>query len=179
MSGDKVVRPAHTQLGLHTRWHVEHWSRAGELLHQEDVHNILHDEGEALFCQILSGNTTLPSTLYLGLDDRASLTEADTITSVTTEPTGNNYLRLHVKAADDWTVQQDGGTSDYEMVTKVCTFNASGGDWPGVDNLFLTTVQSDDGTGWLIASAALSTTRTVTDGDYLNVTMTIRLKESA
>ena len=72
-------------------------------------------------------------------------------------------------------VQQDGGTGDYEAVTKQVTFTASGGDWNEVTQLFLCT--SSDGSGKLLATKALSTGRTVHDGESLKCTMTVRVGE--
>ncbi len=164
---------------LRTFWEVRHYDREGRLLWSGQMGNIYHDEGEEFSVKVLfTEESSVPANYYLGLDARSSLAEDDDLAALSGEPSGNGYSRQTVASDNtDFTAQQDGGTSDWEAVTKEVTFAASGGDWSELKNIFLAT--SSDGSGKLIASAVFDTPRTVKDGEELKCTMTIRKKEAA
>ena len=65
------------------------------------------------------------------------------------------------------------GTNDRKVTTKTVTFTASGGAWSGAVHTFMGTTTDDSGK--LICAAALSTTRTLQDGDSLQVSIVITL----
>jgi len=160
----------------HSIWTVRHRDAEGRLLWAECGHNMLHDEGELFFCQALfTEEASVPENYYLGLDNRASLAEGDTLSNLVDEPSGNGYARQAVASnATDFTISQEGG--DYQAKTKTVTFTADGGDIGPVTKMFLCTVAS--GTeGKLIASKALSQSRTLSDGESLECTFYIRFSE--
>jgi hypothetical protein len=147
--------------------------------------NILHDEGEqallsAYFATAMSGYGPPPANLYLGLDNRASLTESDTLTSLSGEPSGLGYARKALSTAGTGLSGQDFYINQpaayYRADSKVVTFTASGGAWVSVSKLFLCTVLSGTA-GKLISSLALSATRTLQDGDSLNASMYVGMSE--
>ena len=166
------------RLGLHTLLHVRHLDKDGNVLFEHVGHNLLHDEGEELFCNYLTGKTAIPANLYLGLDTRVAVAEDDALTDLTTEPSGDGYARSAIVKDTGWTVQQDSGTGDWEFVSTTETFTASGGDWGAVTRMFLTT-ESSGTAGSLIATEDLSQSRTIQDGESLEATITVRLKEAA
>ena len=163
------------RLGLHTFWNVVHRDVDGTVLYEESGHNILFNLGEQYVLKAFTGQTAIAANLYLGIDDH-TLAEADTMAELTNEPVGDGYARIAVAKDTEWTVQLDGGTGDYEALTDVVQFAASGGDWAEMDNVFLCTDASGAG-GTLISSFVMSTPRTVTDGQTLDVSLAMRLRE--
>lgn len=168
-------------------WRVWHTDKFGRVLWEmtEDIRNILHDEGEqallsAYFATAMSGYGAPPANLYFGLDARGTPAEADTLTSLSGEPSGNGYARQAASTAGTGLSGQDFYINQpaayYRADSKTVTFTASGGDWTAVTQLFICTVVSGTA-GKLIATKALSTSRTVTDGDSLNASMNIGLSE--
>ena len=155
--------------------HFRHYDREGRLLWEETVHgNLLHDEGEEFISKAwASEELSVPANFYMGLDARSALAEGDSM-AVSGEPSGNGYARRTVASDNvDFTVSQDSG--DWQVATKTVTFAASGGAWSEVKNMFLATTSDDSGK--LIASEALTTPRTLQDGDSLEASMIIKLSE--
>lgn len=138
--------------------------------------NILHDEGEiallsAYFATAMSGYGAPPANLYLGLDNRGSVAEADSLTDLSGEPAVGGYARKPVAtngtglSGQDFYINQP--AAYYRAESKIVTWTASGADYPSVKWLFLCTVASGT-VGKLISTVALSKPRVVTDGDSLN-----------
>lgn len=140
------------------------------------VSNILHDEGEQyiLACAFDTDTDTAPANLYFGLDARVTPAEADTLVSLSGEPSGSGYARQPVSTSTGFTLSQDAG--DYQAASSTVTFTASGGDWTAVLNRFLGDVVSGTA-GRLIATLALDASRTITDGSSLNTNYTVKLSE--
>lgn len=172
------IDPSWAQKGMHTIWNIRCFDKDGNLKWEEGgARNIFHDEGEQFILEVtFSEAQTVPVTYYIGLDDRAALAEGDVLPPAN-EPSGNGYARQPVTSdATDWTVSQDVG--DYQAKSKTVQFTASGGPIPVagvVDNMFLSTTLND--TGKLVASVALSTSRTIADGDNLQTDITIKVSE--
>lgn len=166
-----------------TKWNVRSVCNHGgihEEWSEELIPNIFHDEGEEYLVKVaFTEETAVPANHYIGLDDRASLAEGDTLTTVNaTEPSGNGYARVAVATDNvDYTATQPAG--NWQVASKTVTFTASGGPIPAagvVDNMFLCD-QASGTAGDLYASVALSTSRTILDGDSLNVDITIEISE--
>jgi len=165
---------------------VRCFDKYGRLKWQDlGLDNILHDEGEqailsAYFATAMSGFGPPPASLYLGLDNRGSLAEADTLTSLSGEPVALGYARKALSSAGTGLSGQDFYINQpvayYRADSKVVTFTATGGAWVAVSKLFLCTVLSGTA-GKLISSLALSATRTLQDGDSLNASMYVGLSE--
>lgn len=158
-------------------WNMRCVDRAGNLKWEENfVKNLLHDEGEndilsAMFDEIY----TVPANYYIGLDDRGSIAEGDSLTDLVGEPAAGGYARQAVASDDtDWTIAPDSG--DAQAVSKTVTFTPSGAAYPAVLNMFLCDVVSGTG-GDLIATVALSQERTILDGDSLQTDISIKLSE--
>lgn len=152
-----------------------------ELWRDEPVYNILHDEGEqailsAFFDTDLATYGPPPASLYIGLDSRTTLAEDDTLASLTGEPTTGGYARKAVSTTTGFTLAQP--ADFYRATSQTVSFTAAGGNIGTVRNRFLTTVASGTG-GKLICSLALSTPRTINEGDTLNTNFIIGLAESA
>lgn len=181
--GKSTPTPLHSR-NIHVlhAWSV-HRNAKGEILWDEGewMPNILHDEGEqailsAYFDTDLAGFGAPPANLYLGLDNRTALAEADTLAmgGFNELTVANGYARIAVSTTSGFTLSQPG--TYYKASTATLTFTASGGNWTAAKHRFLTTVASGT-SGKLVASLALSSTRTVLDGDQLDTTMVVGLSE--
>jgi len=168
-----------------SRWLIKH-IRKGKVIWQEfSEGNILHDEGEqallsAYFATAYSGYGAPPANLYLGLDARAAPAEADTLASLSGEPTAlSGYTREALSttgtgvSGQDFYIHQPGAY--YRADSKEVIWTA-GENWAEVKNLFLCTVATGTG-GKLICTKALSTPRTLMSGDALTASLFIGLSE--
>lgn len=163
--------------GLHSIWDIVCRDKYGNIKWGElNVHNLLHDEGEeSILKAIFSKTYTVTANDFIGLDDRVTIAEADTLSSLSDEPAVGGYARQPIATnAVDFTISQDSG--DWQAVTKIVTFTPSGTNYPSVRNMFLCDVVSGVG-GKLFASVALSQARVVLDGDSLDINLTIKLTE--
>lgn len=163
---------------LYSVWDIVCRDKDGNIRWEEkNLHNIFHDEGEEFILDVVFNETqSVPATYYIGLDDRGTVAEADTLPPAG-EPVGNGYVRQAVNSdATDWTVSQVGG--DFQAVSKTVVFTAAGGPIPAagnVMNMFLSTTLDD--TGNLVASVVLSTPRIIVNGDSLNTDIKIIVSE--
>lgn len=119
--------------------------------------DLLTDEGEDLVSDVFVGNTAAPTNLYIGLCS-GTPGETSTLASIT-EESGSGYSRQQVTS---W-----GSSSGGTVLSSTETFNATG-TWQGNTHAFLTDVASGTA-GNLIAVRALSATRTLVNGDSLDV----------
>ena len=135
--------------------------------------NALADEGEQAMLDVFFRAGTAPTNFYVGLVNDTPV-DTDTLSTITGEPSGNGYARqLIERNSTGWpTLALDSG--DYRAVSSVETFTASGGSIGPVTYSFLTTVVSGT-SGLLIAYNALSTSRTLANGESLDVTNRIKL----
>lgn len=163
-----------------SRWigiyHFRHRNKEGVVIWEDKCENFLADEGEyAMLDQFLRGAAQYANT-YLGLVNDTPA-ETDALTDLQNEPSGNGYSRVTISSDNTgWpTIELDSG--DYQVVSKTCTFTADGGTIGPVTYAFL--ASSSDNTGKLIAAVALSTTRTLADGESLDVDITVKLGEVA
>lgn len=141
--------------------------------------NILPDEGEqailsAYFDTDLSGYGSPPANLYLRLDNRGTLAEGDQLTSLSGEPSTNGYAAQSISTTTGFTISQPG--TYYQAASGTKTFGATGGSWGPVSKMNLATVATGTA-GKLICALALQATRTLSDGDTLNATITLGLSE--
>lgn len=142
---------------------------------QENLHNIFHINGENFMLKALFAGLVLPSNYYFGLDNRATLQDADTLSTIGAignEPTANGYFRQNVPKSA-FTVAVVGNHNLAQ--SPIVTFSATGGSWGPVKNLFMAT--SSDNQGYLISSVPLSQTLTLDNGQSINVRMGLSLKD--
>ena len=161
--------------GIETFWGI---GRKGRSLRW--AHNILHNDGEEFISKLFTTATTIPTNLYIGLDDRSSLAESDALTTIAaTEPSTGSYARATVALASAVTAELDGGTGDWQFRTNVFNFAPSGANWGTLSNAFLTTQASAQTGQFLLASRAFSAQRTINDGDDIDVSIIMRFREAA
>lgn len=119
-----------------------------------------------------SEEQSVPENYYIGLCEDVSVAEDANLAGLT-ELSGNNYARQIVASNNTDFTSAGTGTNDRKQTTKTVTFTASGGAWNGAVHTFLATTIDDSGK--LVAVAALSVTRTLQDGDSLQVSMVLTL----
>jgi hypothetical protein len=133
----------------------------------------LHTEGLQFLLEVaLTEQQTTPANFYIGLATDASLAEGASLSSLT-EVSGTGYARQAVASDNVDITSATAGTDDRKATTKTVTFTAAG-NWTGANTAFLCTVTSGT-SGKLIASAPLSTTRTLTNGDSLTCAIAVQL----
>lgn len=144
-----------------------------------NIPNALMDEGEQVILEFFFRNNNLmgASPFYFGLGNNGGTpgvpAETATLASIT-EVSGSGYARIAVaRDTTDWgATALDAG--DYQTTSATKTFSATG-TWTAADYLFLTDV--DSGTsGKLLATVALSASRTLVNGDSLQVSMKVKLQ---
>ena len=165
---------------------ISHIDKQGNILWEaKNLDNILHDEGEqallsAYFATTMSGFGSPPASIYLGLDARGSVVEADTLANLSGEPTTKiGYERKALSTAGTGANGQDfyiNQPAAYYRADGKTVIYTAGEDWTAVTQLFLCTVLSGTA-GKLIATVALSASRTLLSGDSLNASMYIGLSE--
>jgi hypothetical protein len=139
------------------------------------LHNALMNEGTQQYLEIFyRNNSGLTSPFYLGLGNNGGTpgVPAATATLATiTEVSGSGYARIAlVRGTTDWNATVFAG-GQWSVTSATKTFTASG-TWTAADYLFLTDVSSGT-TGKLIATAALSASRVLQNGDQLNASLKI------
>lgn len=153
-----------------TKWRFTHTNAKGEVLWRSDwMDNALANEGEQDILEGFFRAGTIPTNFYIGLINDSTIAETDTLATMVGEPSGNGYAR---QLTTFGATSLQGG--DYETTSTQETFTASGGTIGPVDYAILTDVSTGTA-GSLIAYVALSTPRTLADGDSLNVDLTISL----
>lgn len=177
-----MVRPEPVRRKPHV-FHMQSWATdaEGHILWSEGwVDNILHDEGEiyilsAAFDTDLTGYGAPPANLYLGLDNRTTPAEADTLASLSGETSGNGYARVALSSTTGFTIS---ASAPYNQATSsTATFTSTGTIGPAKNRFLCTHITATtSGTGQrLIASVALSTTRTLNNTDVLNTNIVLQL----
>lgn len=157
-------------------------SKEGKVLwKKEDIKNILHLEGEEFMLKALFNggndpNEFIPDEYYFGLDNRPTLSAEDTMTSLINEPSTFAYARQTLSSIDGFTVVEV-TSGVIRAQSTILTFQATGGSWGPVTNLFMT--DKSNSTGFLIASVATGSTFSVEDGQSINVRMTFGLQTCA
>ncbi len=132
--------------------------------------NALADEGEIDLLDVYFDDQAVRSSLFLRLYNDTP-TDADTLATLINETSGTGYGAITVTRGTDWTAPGAGGTGT-DMTTK--QFAATG---TRTDATYLVLATVGTGTaGLLIAYNALSATRTLSNGDTLDIDLNIDLE---
>lgn len=132
--------------------------------------NALADEGEIDLLDVYFEDQAVRSSLFLRLYNDTPV-EADTLAALTGEVSGTGYGAITVTRGTDWTAPGAGGTGT-DMTTKQF---AATGSWSAATYLVVATVGTGT-SGLLIAFNALSATRTLSNGDTLDIDLNIDLE---
>lgn len=163
--------------GIMTVDYFQHIRDGKVLFEQKNIKNLLHVQGEqqilnALFVGGNTSNAYIPSTYFLGLDDRTTLSASDTLTSLVSEPVSGGYARQGVSATTGFTIETSG--TSVKATTGIVTYSCTTSSWGPVRNLFLTNVGSGTA-GILYSSVALSNTVTLAPGDSITLKFSLSL----
>jgi hypothetical protein len=144
-----------------------------------DQRNALADEGEYAVLDVFLRAGSAPAGFFIRLFNDTPL-ETDTLADLTGEPAADyGYAAKAVTrdaTASGWpTLALDVG--DFMATSITVTFTANGGVIGPVTQAILATTSNN--AGKLIAYVALSQTRTLADGESLQVTYKIKLSEAA
>lgn len=141
----------------------------------KDCPNALADEGESDVLDVFFRGTAAqtPASFEIGLFNDTPV-ETDGVADLTGEPSTNGYARqtLARSAVGFPTLALDSG--DYMVTAATKTFSASGGAWGPVTYGALISVLPSESKR-LIAFAALSQSRTLADGETLDVIYKVKL----
>lgn len=142
--------------------------------------NGLTDEGENSILDVYFRGATAPTSFYMGLGNNGGTpgVPPDNATLATiTEVSGTNYARQTVERSTVGfpTLQQDGTTGDWEVISKEVTFTNTGTtNWTAADYVFLTDVATGT-TGKLLVTVAASLSRVLAPNDSLVASIKVRL----
>ena len=139
---------------------------------EENIYNILHQEGELLILNTMFLQSTPLSSFYIGLDNRTTLGFENTLSDINGEPSSNGYARQKILSSE-FTISLTSG-SNYQVTGPIVNFVATLGSWGPVQNLFLTTVSNGTG-GILISSARLSESVTLNPPDIVSMKFSFAL----
>lgn len=133
--------------------------------------NALADEGEKDILDVYFDDVAVRTSLFLRLYNDTPV-ETDTLATLVNETSGTGYGPITVTRGTDWTDPAlDAGDMQTVMSTK--QFAATGA-WTAATHLVLATVGTGTG-GLLIAYVALAATRTLANGDTLDIDLAIKL----
>lgn len=140
--------------------------RDGEIVYEErDIPNTLHFLGEEFCLKCLFAGEPIPTSYYVGLDNRSDILASQNIESLDGEPIGNGYLRQAVSSLTGFNIEVN--NSIHRAVSGIVTFSASGSGWGPVRNVFLS--NASNSSGYLISSAKLSSVVSLAAGDAVNM----------
>ncbi len=142
-----------------------HHDANGNVLWQaSNLHNTFHNTGEEFFLKTLfTQQVALPTTYFVGLDNRLTINQADIMSGLLGEPSGNGYSRIGVGTSAGFGAEFVSGKWVVKSTTVLFRAN---GTWATVRNAFLTTGTSNS--GYLIASVPLLSPRTLTAGQAIS-----------
>lgn len=156
---------------------IQHFNQKGKCIWEaKDLPNVFHLEGQRLVLENTFDTdgdlANVPTSFYLGLDNRTSTNSSDTLSSLSGEPSSNGYSRISISSSTGFIVGQSG--SSMKATSSVHTFLATSGSWGPVKNVFLSTTASGT-SGVLMASVALGATRTPSAGESIGIKISISL----
>lgn len=156
---------------------VEYKDADGAILWADkNLKNVMHVGGQEFILNAVfrtASGITVPSSYYLGLDARPTPAEADTLANIAGEPVGSGYQRQDVNSVNGFTIVTNSLITQATSSTVI--FSATGTGWGPVRNLFLAT--GSGSSGFLIATAPLSTTHTLTAGQTLSMRIGVKLRD--
>lgn len=143
-----------------------------------NIFNILHAEGEdrilrALFTGGPSNNTFIPTNYFLGLDNRGTLSEDQTLSSLIGEPAGFGYARQPLSSLTGFNIIVS--STSVQARSNVVLFSSTTNSWGPVKNLFLTNVSTGT-SGQLYSTAPLNSSVIVAPGESISVRFAMSLK---
>ena len=153
-------------------WEFFLFGKDGNLLRRWMRENTLLDDGEQMLLDI-GFRAAAQGSFYLGVANDTPL-ETDTLADLAGEPVGNGYARQALaRNSTDWPVLAL-NSGDYQVISKLVTFTASGGSIGPVNIMFLCDAASGT-VGKYIAWASLSEAITLGDAESLGCKIKVKL----
>ena len=157
---------------------IEHLDKDGTLLNrQENLRNTLHQEGEEFLLRAaFTGgqiSTIIPENYYLGLDNRLTINDTDTMDDLIGEPGSGGYERQTVQSSGDFSINYE--NSHYRAISPIVAFRSLTADWGPVSNLFMT--NKSDESGSLITTVALESAISLSIGQSVNMRISLSLRD--
>lgn len=143
----------------------------------EFLENSLANQGEQAMLDAYLRGAAGPTNFYFGLYNDTPVA-TDTLASLVNEVSGTGYARIQVTRDNTgWpTLALDSG--DYKATSATKTFTA-GGTWTDATVLVLNSDAASGTSGVLVAYVSLSATRTLQNGDTLDVDIAVKLQGGA
>jgi len=155
---------------------IHHDKEGNALWRAENLSNQFHTQGQEFILKAVfagSSGVTIPTSYYVGLDNRSVINQGDTLENIVGEPTQFGYGRQVVSSQTGFGAVFD--TVNWKVISKTIVFNATGGSWGLVRNAFLTTGSAV--TGYLISTVPLPSSRTVNNGEFFSFKMNLALED--
>lgn len=157
---------------------VKHLDTSGNVLWQNNnILNIMHEDGEEYILRaVFTGgrvSTIIPDSYYLGLDNRVTPATTDTMDDLIGEPTTNGYERQATNSSGDFAINFE--SNHFIATSPIVAFRATAGAWGPVSHLFLT--DQSNNSGFLISTASLGTTITVSAGESVTMRIGMTLRD--
>lgn len=157
---------------------LEHRDVDGTLINrQENINNILHQDGEEFLLRAAftggKNSTVIPDDYYLGLDNRQSITAAQTMDDLIGEPFGGGYERQTIQSSGDFAMNFE--NSHFKAVSPIVAFRSTSVSWGPVSNLFMTDRDGDSGP--LITTVTLDSPVLLEIGQTVNMRIAIMLRD--
>lgn len=151
-----------------------HRDSVGKVLaERRDMLNVVHGSGEEFMLGVLFAGEPVPSFYYMGLDSRTSPSDSDEMADLQgLEPSTNGYERQAVNSADFALAL--GSSGSWQANGPTVLFQASGGSWGPVRNIFLCTGLGF-GSPVLVSSVPIGQELTVQDGETVTMRMAMSL----
>ena len=157
---------------------IQHRDAKGNLLWEDhNIHNLLHLDGEEFLLRATfqggQDNTVIPEYYYLGMDNRLVVDSEDTMEDIIGEPAGSGYERQPVHSQTDFAINFE--QNHFVATSPIVAFQATTGTWGPVSNLFIS--DTNDTSGYLIATAVLTTAIEVNSGDSVTARIGMQLRD--
>jgi hypothetical protein len=164
--------------GIMTIKEIQHTDLAGNVLWSaKNIKNLLHWEGEQFLLQAAftggRDSTIIPDVYYLGLDNRLSVDEEDTIDDLISEPSGGGYERAEISSFGDFSINFE--QNHYVATSPIVAFRSTVSSWGPCSNLFLTAEVAS--TYRLISTAVLPSAITMNTGDAITMRIGMQIRE--
>lgn len=145
----------------------------------ETINNNIVDEGETAFLRMIavgaSDDVSLTGNFYIGLCG-ASIAETTSLGNLPSEPSGNGYARKAIERSNVGFPTIDRINDVARALSKTVTFTASGGSISSFQRLFLCNTLSGTVGKLFAISGALTSARTIADGESLPVAYELYMK---
>ena len=100
---------------------VQHIRNNKVIWEDVNLYNMLHGEGQKLILEAVFAGGSIPSSYYMGLDNRGTLAVEDTLESLLAEPSLNGYSRDTISSETDFIVAAE-ESGNYKAQSVLLTF---------------------------------------------------------